>query len=62
MARCKSCGAEIKWQKTASRGSNMPVNPEYVIIVTDDGHVIKGRISHFATCPNADEHRKRNGG
>lgn len=61
MARCKSCGAHIEWQKTA-RGSVMPVDPKYVVIVTDNGQVVKGRISHFATCPHADEHRKRNGG
>ena len=42
------------------------------VIVTEDGHIIHGRfasyeeganvsgyISHFATCPNAQEHRRR---
>ena len=61
MTRCKSCGAPIEWQKTA-RGTAMPVDPWYVTIVTDKGQVVKGRISHFATCPNADQHRKTNGG
>lgn len=40
---CRSCGADIHWIETAS-GKRMPVNP--------DG------TSHFATCPNADQHRK----
>ena len=40
---CRSCDAKVFWIKTA-RGKNMPVDP--------DGH------SHFATCPNAEQHRK----
>jgi hypothetical protein len=40
---CRSCRAEIFWILTAA-GKRMPVNP--------DG------VSHFATCPNADQHRK----
>jgi hypothetical protein len=44
VAACKSCGAGIHWIKTA-KGKNMPVDP--------DG------TSHFATCPNADQHRKK---
>lgn len=42
---CSSCGAAIIWVKTAA-GNTMPVDPE-----TDE--------SHFATCPNASQHRKR---
>lgn len=78
MAKCRSCGKEIKWLKTIS-GKNMPVDIEPVhfleggkgLYVTDDGAVIhgtecpkeqtgskKGYVSHFATCPNADAHRK----
>lgn len=62
MAKCKSCGAQIEWVKTKTRGSSMPVDPKYVVVVTNEGQIVKGRISHFATCPNADQHRKRNGG
>lgn len=81
MAVCKSCGAKIRWIKTAS-GKSMPVNDEEVMywqsskgkatIVTPNGEVVKanlegilntatgiGYISHFATCPNADKHRRR---
>ena len=81
MARCKSCGKEIRWIKTAA-GKNMPVDAEEItyrkngkgksIIVTKNGEVHAanivpngtpdatgvGYISHFATCPNADQHRK----
>ena len=81
MARCKSCGAEIRWIKT-SKGKSMPVDPDYITywqkaggtkkIVTPNGNVISadvtgdpesatglGFTSHFATCPNADQHRRR---
>lgn len=81
MAKCKSCGAEIIWLKTAA-GRNMPVDAEEVyfyadkdgkeLFVTDNGVVVRGvqaepntiphprigYVSHFATCPNADTHRK----
>ena len=35
-----------------------PVNVTKIMIVTDDGDVISGRQSHFATCVNADKFRK----
>ena len=40
---CRSCGAPMIWTVTAA-GKRMPLNP--------DG------TSHFASCPNAAEHRK----
>lgn len=40
--QCRSCKAPIYWVLTVS-GRRMPVNP--------DG------VSHFSTCPNANEHR-----
>lgn len=54
---CKSCKSPIRWIMM-STGRSMPVNPEFVTVVTEAGTVIKGHISHFATCPNAQEHRK----
>lgn len=78
MAKCKSCGAEIIWIKTAG-GKKIPCDAEEVTywagkgakIVTPNGEVINasltgptqkalgiGYISHFATCPYADQHRK----
>ena len=62
MANCRSCGAEIVWLKTKQEHS-MPV--DYDTFTQGDERLFdskKGHISHFATCPNADEHRKpRNG-
>jgi hypothetical protein len=43
-SECRSCGAAVEWWKTP-RGKMMPF---------DHGTAI----SHFSTCPNADQHRK----
>lgn len=81
MGRCRSCGAQVVWVKTAG-GKNMPCNPEHTYykqteggrekIVTPNGEVLsctididkekatgRGYISHFATCPYANVHRRK---
>lgn len=55
---CKKCGAPIVWVNMES-GSVMPCDFKLLTVVTDAGTVVKGRISHFANCPNANEFRKR---
>jgi hypothetical protein len=54
--KCSSCLAPIKYLRTEA-GHWMPVNPESI-----EGAETVFRpgihISHFATCPHADEHRK----
>lgn len=73
MSRCKSCQAEIKWARTAA-GKNIPLDigvvtsggnvrhtgewagPFMVVEVVAVGE--GDRVSHFATCPNAKEHRR----
>ena len=83
MAKCRSCGAEIIWIRTAS-GKSMPCDAagisysevlhpcvdgnEVLTLVTKAGTIVRtefdpggdkiGYISHFATCPNANMHRK----
>lgn len=65
MAKCKSCGAEIVWV-TTTNGKKMPVDmkPKTILIpVAMDGisvayRAVVGHESHFATCPNADQHRR----
>jgi hypothetical protein len=56
--RCRSCDALIVWFKTAT-GKNMPVD-EPTTLPTDAAHQLdlKRHKSHFATCPNANQHRK----
>lgn len=73
MASCKSCGAEIEFVETRA-GNSIPLDLGTVelggkgnILISDDGDrkiAVVGsvgfgnRVSHFATCPNAPEHRK----
>ena len=56
--QCKSCAAEIIFIKMVG-GKRMPCNAELTtVIVADDGTLARGHIPHWATCPQADEHRK----
>jgi hypothetical protein len=69
---CKSCGAPIRWERTVN-GKPIPLDPEPVedgnLGIRDDGRVyhqgedaldlgVPLYKTHFATCPNADEHRR----
>ena len=66
--RCRSCGAEIIWCVT-SKGKKMPVDAEpemRVVMIADNrkkgqvnAHMMPTHTSHFATCPNADDHRSK---
>ena len=73
MARCRSCGAPIIWGKTTA-GKPIPLDePEARLVrvrIDGDGATrlqlgsdtvvtTQTYVSHFATCPNADEHRRR---
>lgn len=67
---CRSCGAAIAWAWT-EKGRAIPLDaapvsngnikleptngPKLLAIVVGPGH--GDRVSHFATCPNAGEHR-----
>ena len=55
---CSSCGASIVWFKTAA-GKRIPVD-EASTLPTDAAHQLdlKRHKSHFATCPNANQHRR----
>jgi hypothetical protein len=54
--RCRSCNARVIWFKTAL-GKNMPVD-EGTVEQNDVILDMKRHISHFATCPNRDQHRR----
>lgn len=56
--KCRGCEAEIIFIEDKYTGKKIPVNAEYVKVVTDYGRIIRGRISHFATCPKAERFRK----
>jgi hypothetical protein len=58
IVRCSSCRARIIWLKT-KKGANMPVDADTVkpsdTMFDPDGD----QISHFASCPNSNQHRTR---
>ena len=64
---CKSCGAAIVYAVTTS-GARMPLDVEPVAggkyAIVDGDHAVydraleTGYVSHFATCPNANRHRR----
>ena len=62
MPNCSKCGREIEWLETESRGDKpskrMPLDPAVVQIVTDEGKTVRGRVSHYATCPDAAQFRR----
>ena len=70
--KCDSCGAPIRWERTV-RGKPIPLDPEpgtdAHLFIRSDGLVADDRShpawadaprfeTHFATCPNANKHRK----
>lgn len=69
---CRSCGAPIEWAITA-KGSRIPLDPglhpngnidvvdgiAYVVPVAGSFDPPPRRRSHFASCPHAARHRKR---
>lgn len=70
MPACKSCGAPIRWARSVNdkpilldaephEQGNLELSGGVARYVTPDLNAIETRYrSHFATCPNADEHRK----
>jgi len=58
--KCKSCNADIVFLKSKHTGKFVPVDATFDIFAdTSDGFFDKSiHTSHFATCPNADKHRK----
>lgn len=58
ITRCRTCRARIIWFKTAA-GKNMPVDADTVEIDDDVNELdLTRHQSHFATCAQADQHRK----
>ena len=71
VAKCRSCGKPIIWA-VAEKGKRMPVDAEeseagqFFLDDSEDppkaffgrGELPAGYTSHFATCPNASQHRK----
>ncbi|MDI6872127.1 MAG: hypothetical protein QME79_12445 [Bacillota bacterium] len=58
MATCKGCGKQIEWIETPA-GRRMPVDPGRVVVVTDEGQVVTGRLPHWASCPARDQFKRK---
>ena len=66
ISKCRSCGAKIIWA-TTERGKRMPLDAvadTRIVLEHRDGQpplarVVATYVSHFTTCPNAAEHRKK---
>ena len=58
ISACNSCKAKILWVKTKNN-KNMPIDYDVKFIDDTEFNNVVGHISHFATCPNANQHRKR---
>lgn len=68
IGKCKGCGREILWAKS-SKGFSIPLDPNIVVYSVVDGIAVKvppsliGEkfyVSHFSTCPNADDFSGKN--
>ena len=55
---CKSCNKEIVWLKTKN-GKYMPVNADTIQGKETIYDYVKGHISHFSTCEDADQFRSK---
>lgn len=56
MTTCRSCGARIMFLLTAA-GRRIPVN--FDTVQPEDTHLdLTRHIAHFATCPQAEHHRR----
>jgi hypothetical protein len=67
MSACRSCGAPVEWAET-SRGTRMPFDPPIITVpalmpVFIDGRILEdvdpATVSHFASCPDAQDWRRR---
>jgi hypothetical protein len=66
--RCRSCSAWLIFAKTP-QGKTLPVDavPQKRVVLEPDAsgtpiaRVVDTYVSHFATCPNAAQHRKPRG-
>lgn len=61
-AECHSCGAPILWARTTA-GKLLPLDrcprsDGYILREMPDGSTLM-YVSHFATCHNADKHRRK---
>lgn len=59
LGKCSSCGRPVVWLVMKRTGKRNPCDPTLYTVSRGDQVIAKGRVSHFATCPNAAKHRKK---
>ena len=64
MATSRSCNAPIMWAVTTD-GKKVPLDEDPLLVAVLDKpgdppvvKFVRARLNHFATCPNAAQHRK----
>jgi hypothetical protein len=60
--KCSSCPQMVVFLRSSKNGPftrKMPINEETVGRDDDTFDASKGHVSHFATCPNANQHRRK---
>ncbi len=66
MPKCRTCQQEIVWGMTENN-KRVPLDPAETRFIAHDGpgddrhlyvKMVPTHLSHFATCPQADQHRK----
>ncbi|MCK4969039.1 MAG: hypothetical protein KAS77_00875 [Thermoplasmata archaeon] len=66
MPKCKTCQQEIVWGMTENN-KRVPLDPAETRYISHDGpgddrhlyvKMVPTHLSHFATCPQADQHRR----
>ena len=60
-SKCRSCGAEIFF-KVTKKGKAVPLDKKAemrYIIQGNEAVLVSTYVTHFVTCPNAAQHRKK---
>ena len=57
VVECSTCGKRIVWVQTEN-GKRAPCDARMLTITTPEGKTVRGWESHFATCRDAELHRK----
>ena len=60
---CRGCGKEIVWAQDMNTGAKIPLEKIDAYVLTQDGTCCKSPstyISHFKTCPKANDFSKKN--
>ena len=58
LVQCKTCKENIHFITSRKSGKSIPCNLKKITGVTAKGEIVQVWESHFATCPQAEQHRK----